>query len=302
MIITNYLLIILSLLLCGCSGIPSESEVFTASSSSLIESDNTTINTEIIEFDPNEETEILDKTLICSILEPNDMFGGGVRVSYGNDDNGSVLDLDYAEWLTNSYVLTKEDGFYILLQNCYSNDWRTTTLIEYKDSGLFYIGDIPGGIDSREDVYNDSVIIRSRADVFSTYGFSQKYFYDTHMPESSYRDFNNIPDDTIWSDTEDFDEESLDYFSQIYAPDGRRILTLNHELQAFGKDKSNITIPAGDYIIPLGYDTELLDFYFEYDGKTYIFSYTLGNGETEYPKYINGVNEEDMFRVLPYAG
>ena len=253
-----------------------------------------------MELQPDTDAVFQNVPFRFSIQEPDENGGGSLVLTSGEQ---SLSLTDYAEGTTNGYAVPGSgNDFYLLIQALYSNDWRETYLVKYSgEDGFSDCGKTDGGVEQLSDVTVDGIRMTRHMDVFGSYGARQTFQIqkDQLTPADSYCEFINDADPGFWDSVKDMDEESLAFMKSIYAEDGHRILTLKADLPA-SDGTENITVPSGSVITPKGCDPENKIFYFSWEKGDAEVTYEAGPDGYGYA--VDGVSENDLFEVVPYAG
>ena len=243
--------------------------------------------TKVISFEPDTPVNYRGKELQLSYQEDS------VKIQYGDAEYEIN---DYVEWIDTGYILEIDDtGFYTIIQVCSANDWVTSYIVKYNGNTLDEIAVQNGGVQDASSISGNQITFHTRADVFGTYGVKipMRLENDQLTSVDDFIKFNNEPDPEIY-DTLDSPEAKA-----IYNKEGYKVLTLKRRLKAMSDD-GDIEIEEGEQIIPYGFDEKEKKFYFIYHDKQYYFTYEEGDGG--YPLTIDGVDQDDMFVYLPYAG
>lgn len=284
---------------CGCSQVKqANNEVDTQKQA--VNSENTE-STENIPVESSEDTSEKDEGKVISFQPdaPLDFRGKELQLSYKEDSikvkyGDTEYEIkDYAEWLDTGYIMEIDDtSFYTIVQVCSANDWVTSYILKYDGNALTEVASQNGGVFF---ISGNQITFSTRVDVFGTYGVNipMKLENDQLIPMDDFIKFINEPDPEIY-DTIDSPEEKASYNKEGY-----RVLTLNQTLKAMSDD-GDIEIEEGEQIIPYGYNENEKKFYFTYQDKQYYFIYEEGGDG--YTLTIDGVNQDDMFVYLPYAG
>lgn len=292
-------------------------------------------------FDPNETISVNDKELTVHYPVSDESEGGELTMTFGDEE---VTVFDYCEFPKSAYLVPGEgQSFYVLVQAGYSNDWVSTSLVEYDGEKelLLVLDETDGAIAGTESFVDDTVILETRVDIFGTYGVTIPTRYDKSgfTAISDYIAFTKASEDEEFAAfLKNLDGEERAYYENIYDEQGRNILVLKQAIRAYplsseemvalqaaesgtpqtagseakkGKmaDEDSVkkpqvsgelkTIPKASKLYPLGCDRKEQKFYFEMDGETFFVTYKYVDG---YLKTIDGVEEDDVFEVLPYAG
>lgn len=241
----------------------------------------------VISFEPDSPVNYRGKELQLSYSEES------VKVRY-RDAEYEIE--DYADGIETGYIMEMDDtGFYTIIQVCSANDWVTSYILKYDGNRFTEIAAQNGGVGDKSSISGNQITFDTRVDVFGTYGVKipMRLENDQLTNVDDFIKFVNEPDPEIY-DSFDSPESKA-----IYNKEGYRVLTLKRTLMAMSDD-GNIEIGKGQQIIPDGYNEKEKKFYFRYQDKQYYFTYE--EDQDGYTFTIDGVNQEDMFVYLPYAG
>ena len=253
----------------------------------------------VTEIEPNKKMDYKGKELLMSFDAPSEFEVGKIVLNYGNADYKSKFD---AEWITTSYLVEIDDtSFYVFLQACYSNDWVTSYIVKYNGNSFVDIAAQDGKIADTSSITQEKIVFETRVDLFGTYGIKipMKFENDKLTCLDTLIRFVNKPDPTVFDGFESFDPEIKEMIKNMYNKEGYQVLTLKRSLKATSEN-GTIEIGVGEQIIPYGYDESAQKFYFTYNDILYFFEYELSTENIFHT--INGVDQFDIFEVLPYAG
>lgn len=287
---------------CGSSGVqtkdPVNTQIQPVDSQDAKGTENTTESSEqltetgeakVLTFKPDASLNYRGKDLHLSLEEE----GSIIKLEYGKAEYDIK---EYAEWLSDGYIIEIDDtSFYTIIQGCSSNDWVTSYIVKYDGNSFAEVAYQNGGVEDTSCISGNQIIFDTRVDVFGTYGVKipMKLENDQLTMVDDLIKFINEPDPEIYDTLKSPEGKA------IYNKEGYSVLTLKRPLTAMSDD-GNMDIQEGEQIIPYGYKEKEKKFYFTYGGKQYYFTYDVA--EDGYTYSINGVNQEDMFVYLPYAG
>lgn len=269
----------------------------------------------------NDEAEISDNSAMTKmILEPNSEVDlGGKALSYEYildyediDDvghgrftyDGQVFESETSmEYPCNSYVVDSGEGnFIIFYEMAYSNDWGETQAIVHHGNGDYETyGVLPESLGSIDDINleENTVTLCSRTDLFGTIGYKKTYLMADQGLE--------VQGDMIYFANEIVDPEGkfFDYVDEFmgssYDEYGRRVLTTKQSLTLQNDEGETTEVPEKTKLLIVGYKPLENKFYVELEGKEYFFEYE-DDTENGWGHTVNGIDEDDMFENIMYAG
>lgn len=258
------------------------------------------IGANVIPVTQGESVDIGDKELVLYIYEPDEAGNGPMLLVY----DGQVLEVEkFTEYMPISYILkNKRDDFYVFAVAGFSNDYMQTHLIHYtKDGGLKDCGMVDGSIGNLADLSEEQVVIRNRVDVFGTYGTYQNYKIkgDKLVLLDTYQDFRNEPDEIMAQYYKEAASDE-DYIRQVFDEKGCHVLKVKKDFAAKAASGSKVTIPAGSTIYPKGNKPGEKLFCFSYENQNLEVGYE--RVKDSYELLIDGIGQEEIFEMLPYAG
>lgn len=276
---------------------PSETEEIVAEENVAEENETEAIveetEVEIEKLEQDEAIEYRGKELLMSMANIDEYEGGNITLKYGDAEYELS---EYAEWNSSASVFAYDDeSFYVALQPCYSNDWVFTYIVKFDGNSFVDVAKHEGAVKS---IDKNMISFSTRKDLLGTYGIiiNMKFENDAlEEIEDEIKFINEASPEVVQS----FDEDENDYFKMIYNKEGYRVLTLKQPLKV-DSDEGNIEIQKGEQIIPYSYNEKESLFFFKYNEKIYSFKYKVE--ENEYTVTIDGVSQDDLFEVLPFAG
>lgn len=206
---------------------------------------------------------------------PDDEEILAVNATYGDQ----TLKLDESLGVNGIYEVVQEDGTYVMTETYTFDDYSIVYLVKVDENGMTQTDTRDGALGEMPESPSDGFAITSKVDVLGTYGGTRTY---------------TITDGRFTS------ENNLYEFQG--APDGdRQTLTVKGTISC-RIEGGNTELKAGDVITPTGYSAEDGTFYFELeDGTPGSFLVDL-DGEGNYANTVGGVDENELFESLPYAG
>lgn len=245
----------------------------------------------VLSFEPDVPMNYRGKDLCVSFEEKDG--NSSIKLSYGD---ALYEKKDFAEWISTGYVMEIDDtSFYCLIQGCSSNDWVTSYIVKYDGNAFKEIAVQNGGVTDASSISGNQIVFETRVDLLGTYGvrIPMKLENDQLTNVEDLIQFVNEPDPDLYASLESEEAKAC------YNEEGYRALTLKRALTAMSEDGST-EIAEGEQIIPYGYKEAEKKFYFTYGGKQYYVIYDVGPDGYSYT--IDGVDQDDQFVSLPYAG
>ena len=224
----------------------------------------------------NIPTEINGKkfTITTEQAYPDDDEILAVNAIYGDQ----TLKLDESLEVKSIYEVVQKDGTYMLTETGTFNDWRVVYLLRADAKEITETDVIDGSLGDMPKNPEDGFSITSKIDVLGSYGGTRTYTIENgrFTTDSTLYEFRGTPDG--------------------YRP----VLTVTGEISCRIEGGSTELKP-GDIITPTAYSEDGV-FYFEReDGTPGSFQVDL-DGEGNYAYTIGGVDENELFESLPYAG
>lgn len=221
-------------------------------------------------------TEINGKefTITTEQAYPDDDEILAVNAIYGDQ----TLKLDESLEVKSIYEVVQKDGTYMLTETGTFNDWRVVYLLRADAKEITETDVIDGSLGDMPKNPEDGFSITSKIDVLGSYGGTRTYTIENgrFTTDSTLYEFRGTPDG--------------------YRP----VLTVTGEISCRIEGGSTELKP-GDIITPTAYSEDGV-FYFEReDGTPGSFQVDL-DGEGNYAYTIGGVDENELFESLPYAG
>ncbi|SCH40676.1 Uncharacterised protein [uncultured Clostridium sp.] len=213
-------------------------------------------------------------TITTEQAYPDDDEILAVNAIYGDQ----TLKLDESLEVKGIYEVVQKDGTYVLTETGTFNDWRVVYLLRADEKGITETDVIDGSLGDMPKNPEDGFSITSKIDVLGSYGGTRTYTIENgrFTTDSTLYEFRGTPDG--------------------YRP----VLTVTGEISCRIEGGSTQLKP-GDVITPTAY-SEDGTFYFEKeDGTPGSFQVDLDK-EGNYAYTIGGVDENELFESLPYAG
>ena len=189
-----------------------------------------------------------------------------------------TLKLDESLGVKGIYEVVQKDGTYVLTETGTFNDWRVVYLLRTDEKEITETDAIDGSLGDMPGNPKDGFSITSKIDVLGSYGGTRIYTIENgrFTTESTLYEFRGTPDGD------------------------RPSLTVNGSISCRIEGGSTELKP-GDVITPTAYSEDGV-FYFEReDGTPGSFQVDLDE-EGNYAYTIGGVDENELFESLPYAG
>lgn len=225
----------------------------------------------------------------------NYSIGMKITIGYGKDDTSArenQVEYEADISMDKAYVMQTENGkFFLYIQTASYNDYRILSIYDLNDSNYKI----------KEVAYNDGATfydfapvdgkhfaLSDRINVMGTYGGYREY----HVGE----DGKPVPYDDV------FILEGTSY------EDMSRDMTLKTEIKGFEVEDINtcklgaeVTLSEGTVLSPLYTNNEDIVIFSKPDGSLVAIKYDEGSKDS-YPRYINKMDEEDVFDNIMYAG
>ena len=236
----------------------------------------------ITELTANTAAEIAGKefTLKTEQAYPDDDEIIAVTAVYGDQE----LKLDECLYVNGVYEVSLNGQKYVMTETTTFDDYGMIFLVKLDESGVTLVSTQDGHLRDVPADPTEGFEIESKVDVLGTYGGIRTYFIQNEKLTAN---------DTIYEFTGD--------------PSGELPkLTVKGSIRC-RLEGGNTTLEAGDVIIPQAYFPADGTFYFELeDGTGGNFLVDLvpdgSEGQMVYSGTIDGVDENELFENLPYAG
>lgn len=198
-----------------------------------------------------------------------------VNATYGDQ----TLKLDESLGVIGIYEVVQEDGTYVMTETYTYSDYSIIYLVKLGESGITQTDTRDGSFGEMPENPSDGFAITSKVDVLGTYGGTRTY---------TISDGRFTPENTL--------------YEFLGAQDGYRpTLTVKGTISC-RIEGGNTELKSGDVITPTGYSAEDGTFCFEMeDGTPGTFLVDLDE-EGNYAYTVGGVDENELFESLPYAG
>ncbi|WP_440321395.1 hypothetical protein [Laedolimicola sp.] len=213
-------------------------------------------------------------TIITEQAYPDDDEFLAVSAVYGDQ----TLKLDESFGVNGIYEVVQADGIYVMTETYTLDDYGITYLVKIDENGITQTDTRDGSLGEMPADSKDGFPITSKIDVLGSYGGTRIYTIENgrFITDSTLYEFRGTPDG--------------------YRP----VLTVTGEISCRIEGGSTELKP-GDIITPTAYSEDGV-FYFEReDGTPGSFQVDL-DGEGNYAYTIGGVDENELFESLPYAG
>lgn len=205
---------------------------------------------------------------------PDDEEILAVNAVYGDE----TLKLDECLGVTGVYEVQQEDGIYVMADTYSYNDYHIVYLVKIDENGITQTDTRDGALGALPSDPRDGFPITSKIDVLGTYGGTRTYAIENgrFTTESSLYEFLGTPDG--------------------YRP----TLTMKSSIPC-RIEGGNTELKPGDVIIPTGYSEEGVFCFEKQDGTPGSFPVDLDE-EGYYTGTVGGIDENELFESLPYAG
>ena len=226
----------------------------------------------LVDIDGDGKRELLE-----AIFDESEWYIEEIKLVIG--DKKLNVPLNWAEGLSVYYWHT-EDMNFIEIDEGGSNDWHTLNLIVLGEE-MKNCGEIPGKLAS---IDKNGFTVETRIDLLGTWGVTRAYAFDA--------DYNVTPVDDYYYMVAGY-EPKADYADEMWTH-----LVVK---EAF-TDRNGTMIPVGTKLYPVYSDAESLIVFKDVDNNTYEIETTRPEDDYGWGRYVNGINEWDLFETLPYAG
>lgn len=213
-------------------------------------------------------------TITTEQAYPDDDEILAVNAIYGDQ----TLKLDESFGVNGIYEVVQADGTYVMTETYTLDDYSITYLVKIDEKGVTQTDTRDDSLGEMPTDPKDGFPITSKIDVLGSYGGTRTYTIENgrFTTDSTLYEFRGTPDG--------------------YRP----VLTVTGEISCRIEGGSTELKP-GDIITPTAYSEDGV-FYFEReDGTPGSFQVDL-DGEGNYAYTIGGVDENELFESLPYAG
>lgn len=189
------------------------------------------------------------------------------------DDESIENGGDDALYMCEPMFVHSSTGNYFMLDCVGMSDWHTTYLYDAAKN-YYLVQSIDGHI---TEISDGECTIQSKVDAFGTWGAKKEYSYDGNgfVTTDKVDNLDNLPskgDDAIG-------------------------ITLLKKLTYTDKDGNQQTLAKGTVIYPTVLDGDKLEFMTEDGAESGYFTFVYEDGV----RYVDGVDENDMFAGMPYA-
>ena len=219
-------------------------------------------------------------TLKTEQAYPDDDEIIAVTAVYGDQE----LKLDESLYVNGVYEVSLDGQEYVMTETTTFDDYGMIYLVKLDESGVTLVSTQDGHLREVPADPTEGFEIESKVDVLGTYGGIRTYF---------------IQDDKLTA------TDSMYQF--LGDPSGELPELTVKESVNCRLEGGNTTLKAGDVIIPQAYSPDDGTFYFELpDGTAGNLLVDLSpdgsEGQMTYSGTIGGVDENELFENLPYAG
>ena len=183
--------------------------------------------------------------------------------------------LDSFAVLTNAYLVRTQDEVFCLVEGDFASDDYVTYVYRITDGLIDQVAQIYGAIDAG-NINTNGILMKFWVDFLGTYGGVKKYYFDENLEfvtaDTEYRLHNN-----------------------------EFVLTTKVDLPVTLEGSESI-LPAGSHIILNATDGEsYAAFTIQETGQSGVLSVER-DANDYYSVSVNGMNEQECFEFLPYAG
>ena len=213
-------------------------------------------------------------TITTEQAYPDDEEFLAVSAIYGDQ----TLKLDESFGVNGIYEVVQADGTYVMTETYTLDDYSITYLVKIDEDGITQTDTRDGSLGEIPADPKDGFPITSKIDVLGSYGGTRTYTIENgrFTTDSTLYEFRGTPDGY------------------------KATLAVTGEISCRIEGGSTELKP-GDVITPTAYSEDGV-FYFEReDGTPGSFQVDL-DGEGNYAHTIGGVDENELFESLPYAG
>lgn len=218
-----------------------------------------------------------DKVLTVYSEKVDEYDDYALYISYGDD---TLQITEYCFGLESAYALVEyTNSFYVLVGSTHENDWCELHLIKIDNTGIEWCDSIGARFANGAPDSVNSFQLLSKVDVLGTYSGKKTY---------------SIRDDAFYT-TDKF--YTINNGPQAEYP---RALVSMKEFPV-ELDGEQTTLPKGSTIYIVGTDNNGIVQFVTEDGTDGIIHYSPRT-ENSWELTIDGVSEEELFEMLPYAG
>ena len=270
-----------------------EEQVTDTADETTAEASQDTVDTENGETAENNENMITELTANTAAEISGKEFTLKTERAYSDDDEiiavtavygDQELKLDESLYVNGVYEVSLDGQEYVMTETTTFDDYGMIYLVKLDESGVTLVSTQDGHLREVPADPTEGFEIESKVDVLGTYGGIRTYFI---------QDDKLTANDTIYEFAGD--------------PSGELPkLTVKGSIRC-RLEGGNTTLEAGDVIIPQAYSPDDGTFYFELpDGTAGNLLVDLSpdgsEGQMTYSGTIGGVDENELFENLPYAG
>lgn len=218
-----------------------------------------------------------DKVLTVYSEKVDEYDDYALYISYGDD---TLQITEYCYGLESAYALVEyTNSFYVLVGALHDNDWCELHLMKVDNTGIEWCDSIGAHYANGAPDSVNSFQLLSKIDVLGTYSGKKTY---------------SIRDDAFYT-TDKF--YTIDNGPQVEYP-RELVSTKEFPVELDGKQTM---LPKGSTIYIVGTDYNGIVQFVTEDGTNGIIHYSPRT-ETSWELTIDGISEEELFEMLPYAG
>ena len=213
-------------------------------------------------------------TITTEQAYPDDEDFVKVNATYGDQ----TQKLDESFGVNGIYEVVQADGTYVMTETYTLDDYSITYLVKIDENGITQTDTLDGSLGEMPADPGEGFPITSKIDVLGSYGGTRTYTIENGC----------------------FTTESTLY-EFLGTPDGDRpTLTVTGDISC-RIEGGNTELKPGDVITLTGYSEDGTVCFEKQDGTAGTFLVDLDE-EGNYQHTIGGVDENDLFESLPYAG
>lgn len=247
---------------------------------------------------PEEPQSVGGKELLYTASFESELESGEGVLRWGEES----VSLGFLEWSRRSFVAVMNDGSAVVYATIgFMNDWFETVPVILSESGMKDYPTVFGTVTAPEDITGpEKCVISTRESVFGTYGVRIPCTLgeDGLIPDSDYMEIINRVQEPEGSFLNGLDEDS--YTRQIFDAYGQRILTLKRGL-TLHTETGDVGLPAASVIRPVGLDLTAMRFYVETENGNRGWL-CFSESDKGWGYAVDGIDEEELFETIPYAG